>query len=136
MEYRRCQLPCAHFIVSDDPHSKCVKCMFFFFCTHTRRFMGCRNIQFAKTSVSKPSALGLRFLKGSHPCFPVTPRRPHLSPSLAPSWNSRPSFRLSRVGAFHESATWGSDVELGAMESEQMGLAFSLPLSRARKFAG
>ncbi len=28
-----------------------------------------------------------------------------------------------------ESATWGSDVELEAMESEQKGLAFSLPLS-------
>ncbi len=28
--------------------------------------------------------------------------------------------------AFHESATWGSDVELGAMA---MGLALSLPLS-------
>ncbi len=33
-----------------------------------------------KTSVSKPSALSLRFLKGSHPCFPVAPRRPRWSP--------------------------------------------------------
>ncbi len=31
--------------------------------------------------------------------------------------------------ALRESATWGSDVELEAMESEQTGLAFSLPLS-------
>ncbi len=31
--------------------------------------------------------------------------------------------------AFSESATWGSDVELEAMESEQTGLALSLPLS-------
>ncbi len=31
--------------------------------------------------------------------------------------------------AFHESATWGSDVELGAIESEKTGLALSLPLS-------
>ncbi len=29
MEYRRCQLPCARFIASDDPHSKCVKCLGF-----------------------------------------------------------------------------------------------------------
>ncbi len=28
-----------------------------------------------------------------------------------------------------EFASWGSDVELEAMESEQTGLAFSLPLS-------
>ncbi len=31
--------------------------------------------------------------------------------------------------ASRESATWGSDVELEAMESEQTGLAFSLPPS-------
>ncbi len=31
--------------------------------------------------------------------------------------------------AFHESVTWGSDVELEAMESKQMDLALSLPLS-------
>ncbi|KAF4117700.1 hypothetical protein G5714_002253 [Onychostoma macrolepis] len=31
--------------------------------------------------------------------------------------------------AFRESMTWGSDVELEVMESEQMGFAFSLPLS-------
>ncbi len=30
--------------------------------------------------------------------------------------------------AFRESATWGLDVELEAMESEQTGLALSLPL--------
>ncbi len=29
MEYRRCQPPCARFIASDDPHSKCVKCLGF-----------------------------------------------------------------------------------------------------------
>ncbi len=31
--------------------------------------------------------------------------------------------------AFRESATWGSDVELEAMESEHTGLVLSLPLS-------
>ncbi len=31
--------------------------------------------------------------------------------------------------ASHEPATWGSDVELEEMESEQTGLAFSLPPS-------
>ncbi len=74
---------------------------------HLRRFMGCKNLIFVKTSVSKPSALGLRFLKGSHPCFPL--RAPEASTAI------------------RESATWGSDVQLEAMESEQTGLAFSLP---------
>ncbi len=34
-----------------------------------------------------------------------------------------------RPGGLREPATWGSDVELEAMESEQTGLPFSLPLS-------
>ncbi len=38
--------------------------------------MGFLNAHFARISVSKPSALGLRCLKRSRPCFPVTPRRP------------------------------------------------------------
>ncbi len=43
---------------------------------HARRFMGFLNANFAKISISKPSALGLRCLKRSHPRFPVMPRRP------------------------------------------------------------
>ncbi len=38
--------------------------------------MGFLNANFAKISVSEPSALGLRCLKRSHPCFPVAPQRP------------------------------------------------------------
>ncbi len=56
---------------------------------YVRRFMGCQNANFVKTSISKPSALGLRFLKGSHPCFPVAPRRPP-----RPSVNPRPGVRM------------------------------------------
>ncbi len=37
--------------------------------------------------------------------------------------------------AFRESATWGSDVELEAMESEQTELALSLPLSPEHVYA-
>ncbi len=46
--------------------------------------------------------------------------------------------RAPEASASRESANWGSDVELEAMESEQTGLAFSLPpsLARARKFTG
>ncbi len=60
--------------------------------------MGFLNVNFVKISVSKPSALGLRCLKRSHPCFPR--RTPEAS------------------AASRESATWGSDVETEAMESE------------------
>ncbi len=56
---------------------------------HARRFMGCQNSNFVKTSVSKPSALGSRFLKGSHPCFPVALWRPPW-----PSVNPRPGVRM------------------------------------------
>ncbi len=40
-----------------------------------------------------------------------------------------PRRALEAEVALRESATWGSDVELKAMESEQTGLALSLPLS-------
>ncbi len=76
------------------------------FCMHARWFTGYQNVHFVKISISEPSTLGLRFLKRSHPFFSV-------AASAAP----------------YESATWSSDVELEAMESEQTGLAFSLPLS-------
>ncbi len=79
------------------------------FCMHARWFTGYQNVNFVKISISEPSTLGLRFLKRSHPFFSVAPS----GASAAP----------------YESATWGSDVELEAMESEQTGLAFSLPLS-------
>ncbi len=74
-----------------------------------RLFSASPNVHFVRTSVSKPSALGLRFLKGSLLFFPR--HAPEASAAL------------------RESATWCSDVELEAMESGQTGLALSLPLS-------
>ncbi len=56
---------------------------------HARRFMGFLNANYAKISVSKPSALGLRCLKRSHPHFPVAPRRPP-RPLVSP----RPGVRM------------------------------------------
>ncbi len=91
MEYHQCQLPCTSFIASDDPHSKCVKCMGL---SHAHEAVyGVSKCEkkgiFVKTSVSKASTLGLRFLKGSHLCFPVTPGRPP-----QPSANPRPGVRM------------------------------------------
>ncbi len=82
---------------------------------HARRFMGFQNVHFVRISVSEPSALGLRCSKRSHPFFPVVPQRPS-RPPLSP----QPVVRM---------------FELEAMESEQTGLAFSLPPC-ARKFTG
>ncbi len=49
----------------------------------------------------------------------------------SPSQNPRLEVLEKESSAFpsRESATWGSDVELEAIESEQTGLAFSLPPS-------
>ncbi len=71
------------------------------FRTRPRWFTASRNANYLKTSISKPSALGWQFLRGSP----------------------------EAVEAFREFRTLGSDVKLKAMENEQTGLAHSLPLS-------
>ncbi len=107
MEYRRCQPPCACFIASDDPHSKCVKCLGF---PHAREVVyGTSKCKFCEN-------LRLRTLRSR---LEVFDRESSIFPRRA----------LEASAALHESATWGSDLELEAMESEQTGLAFSLPLS-------
>ncbi len=107
MEYRRCQPLCARFIASDDPHSKCVKCLGF---SHAREAVyGISKCKFCKNLCPRTLRSRLEvFEKESS----VLPRR-------APEASV----------ASRESVTWGSDVELEAMESEQTGLAFSLPPS-------
>ncbi len=99
MEYRRCQLPCPLYITSDGPHSNCVKCMGF---SHTPEVVyGISKCKLFENFISKPSALGWQFLRGSP----------------------------EAVEAFREFRTWGSVLKLKAMENEQTGLAHSLPLS-------
>ncbi len=53
---------------------------------HAMRFMGFLNANFARISISKSSALGLRCLRRSHPRFPVAPQKPR--PLMSP----RPGF--------------------------------------------
>ncbi len=73
--------------------------------THARRFMGFLNANFAKVSISEPSALRLRCLKRSHPCFPVAPRRsprPLVSPRPGVQMLSSRLWRVSRQASpFH-----------------------------------
>ncbi len=109
MEYRHCQPPSACFIACDDPHSKCVKCLGF---SHARKAVyGISKCKFCEN-------LHLRTLRSR---LEVFDKESSVFPRRAPE----------AYAALRESATWGSDVELEAMESEQTGLAFSLPLSRA-----
>ncbi len=107
MEYRRCQPPCTRFIASDDPYSKCVKCMGF---SHAREAVyGVSKFTFCENLCLKTLCSRLEVFERESSVFPR--HVPEVS------------------AAFRESATWGSDVELEAMESEQTGLALSLPLS-------
>ncbi len=58
-----------------------------------------------------------------------------LSPTHSPIFPRRASSTSAaprEIAASREAATWGSDVELEEMESEQTGLAFSLPPSPGR----
>ncbi len=101
MEYRRCQPPC------DDPHSKCVKCLGF---SHAREAVyGISKYKFCEN-------LCLRTLRSR---LEVFEKESSVFPRRAPEASA----------ASRRAASWGSDVELEAMESEQTGLAFSLPPS-------
>ncbi len=110
MEYRHCQPPCVRFITRDDPHSKCVKCLWLL---HARDAVyGVSKCKFCENLhlITPPSRLELCEKESS-----IFPRR-------APEASA----------ASRDSTTWGSDVELEEMESEQTGLAFSLPPSPER----
>ncbi len=107
MEYRRCQPPCTRFIASVDPHSKCVNCLGF---SHAREAVyGISKCTFCENLRLKTLRSRLEVLEKESSVFPR--RAPEAS------------------AASREPATWGSDVELEEMESEQTGLAFSLPPS-------
>ncbi len=66
----------------------------------------------------------MRIARGNPPFFPVAHRAPPRPP--------REIAASREAAASRETTTWGSDVELEEMESEQTGLAFSLPPSPER----
>ncbi len=110
MEYRRCQPSCTRFIARDDPHSKCIKCLGF---SHAREAVyGISKCKFCEN-------LRLITLRSR---LEACEEESSIFPRRAPEASA----------ASRESATWGSDVELEEMESEQTGLAFSLPPSPER----
>ncbi len=96
MEKPRCEPSCTRFIVSNDPHCKCVKFMCF---SHAREAVyGVSKCKFCENLHLKTLRSRLEVFEKESSVFP------HCSPE-----------------AFRESATWGLVVELEAMESEQTG---------------
>ncbi len=116
MEFRRCQPPCERFIAREDPHSKCIKCLGF---SHAREAV----YGTSKCKICDDFRLiTLRsWLEDYEWESSIVPRRAS-STSAAPRG----------IAASRRAASWGSDVELEEMESEQTGLAFSLPPSPER----
>ncbi len=116
MEFRRCQPPCAYFIAREVPHSKCIKCLGF---SHARdavyRTSKCKICEDVRLITLRSR---LEDCKRESSIFP----RRASSTSAAPR----------EIAASREATTWGLDGELKEMESEQTGLAFSLPSACAR----
>ncbi len=122
MEFRRCQPPCARFIAREDPHSKCIKCLGF---SHARE---------AVYGTSKCKICDDFRLITLRSRLEDYERESSIVPRRASSTSAAPrEIAASREpAASHRAASWGSDVELEEMESEQTGLAFSLPPSPER----
>ncbi len=122
MEFRRCQPPCARFITREDPHSKCIKCLGF---SHARE---------AVYGTSKCKICDDFRLITLRSRLEDYERESSIVPRRASSTSAAPrEIAASREpAASRRAASWGSDVELEEMESEQTGLAFSLPPSPER----
>ncbi len=110
MEFRRCMPPCTRFIAREDPHSKCILGLGF---SHAREAVyGTSNCKICDdfrliTLRSRLEDYEREASKFSR----------HASSTNAPP---------REIAASRRAASWGSDVELEEMESEQTGLAFSL----------
>ncbi len=113
---------CHRFIAREDPHSKCILCLGF---SHAREAVyGTSNCKICDDFRLKTLRSRLEDYERESSKFS---RR-------ASSTNAPPrEIAVSReAAASRRAASWGSDVELEEMESEQTGLAFSLPPSPDR----
>ncbi len=122
MEFRRCMPPCTRFIAREDPHSKCILCLGF---SHAREAVyGTSNCEICDDF----RLITLRSRLEDYE------RESSKFSRRASSTNAPPrEIAASReAAASRRAASWGSDVELEEMESEQTGLAFSLPPSSER----
>ncbi len=116
MEFCRCMPPCTRFIAREDPHSKCILCLGF---SHAREAVyGTSNCKICDDFRLITLRSRLEDYERESSNFS---RR-------ASSTNAPPR----EIAASRRAASWGSDVELEEMESEQTGLAFSLPIAHVR----
>ncbi len=106
----------SRFIARDDPHSKCIKCLGF---SHARDAV----YGTSKCKICEDFRL-ITLRSWLEDCE----RESSIFPSRASSTSPAPC----EIAASREATTWGLDVELEEMESEQTGLAFSLPPSPER----
>ncbi len=114
--------PCTRFIAREDPHSKCILCLGF---SHAREAVyGTSNCEICDDF----RLITLRSRLEDYE------RESSKFSRRASSTNAPPrEIAASReAAASRRAASWGSDVELEEMESEQTGLAFSLPPSSER----
>ncbi len=90
MEYRRCQPPCARFIASDDPHSRCVKCLGF---SHAcEAVYGISKCKFCENLHLRAHRSRLEVFEKESSVFPRRARRPPCPP---PPASPRPGVRMS-----------------------------------------
>ncbi len=122
MEFRRCMPPCTRFIAREDPHSKCILCLGF---SHAREAVyGTSNCEICDDF----RLITLRSRLEDYECESSKFSRRASSTNAPP----REIAASREAAASRRAASWGSDVELEEMESEQTGLAFSLPPSSER----
>ncbi len=122
MEFRRCIPPCARFIAREDPHSKCILCLGF---SHAREAVyGTSNCKICDDF----RLITLRSRLEDYERESSKFSRRASSTSAPPREIAAPR----EAAASRRAVSWGSDVELEEMESEQTGLAFSLPPSSER----
>ncbi len=98
------------FIAREDPHSKCIKCL---------GFSHARDVVYGTSKCKICKDFRLITLRSR---LEACEKESSIFPRRAPGTSA----------ASREATTWGSDVELEEMESEQTGLAFSLPPSPER----
>ncbi len=106
MEFRRCQPPCAQV-----PHSKCIKCL---------GFSHARDTVYGTSKCKICEDFRLITLRSR---LEDCERESSISSHRASSTSAAPR----EIAASREATTWGSDVELEEIESEQTGLALFSP---------
>ncbi len=107
------------FIAREDPHSKCIKCLGF---SHARDVV----YRTSKCKICEDFRL-ITLRSRLEDCE----RESSIFPRCASSTSAAPR----EIAASRESTTWGSDVELEEMKSEQTGLALP-PLRFGEPVAG